>query len=152
MSRFRRFALAIMIAASLVLAQSPDAARKEIETLYARALEAMRLAKSIGDLDEIDRTFNTQDWQSISPGQQPTNWPNLRKYPFEELSAPFQSLKMLIDTFELNGDTAVVTGRLRTVNMKGNVGFIPLKETWKRTVAGWKRQVHQKFNAGETPK
>jgi hypothetical protein len=51
----------------------------------------------------------------------------------------------------LNGDTAVLTGRLRVVNMKGDVSFVPLKETWKKTVMGWKRRIHQKFPPGETP-
>jgi hypothetical protein len=59
---------------------------------------------------------------------------------------------MIIDTFQLSGDTVVFTGRLRNVNMKGEVAYIPLKEAWKRTVIGWKRQIHQKFRAGETPK
>lgn len=63
-----------------------------------------------------------------------------------------QSAQILIDTFRLDGDTVVFTGRLRTVNLKGNVGYIPLKETWKRTAIGWKRQIHQKFRPGETPK
>jgi len=152
MFALRRNAFAFTVMASLAQAQSADSVKREIETSYARALEAMRQAKSMADLDEIDRTFDTQDWQSISPGQQPTNWQSLRKYPFEESWAPFQSAEILIDTFELAGDTAAFTGRLRTVNMKGAASFIPVKETWKRTVIGWKRQVHQKFRPGETPK
>lgn len=122
-----RTALAFTVMALSAQAQSADSVRKEIEASYARALEAMRQAKSMADLDEIDRTLDTQDWQSISPGQQPTNWQNLRKYPFEESWAPFQSARILIDTFELTGDTVVFTGRLRTVNMKGSVGFIPVR-------------------------
>jgi hypothetical protein len=104
------------------------------------------------DLDEINRSFDTQDWQSIVPGQQPRGWPELRKYGFAGLTAPFQSAEILIDTFELEGDTAVLTGKLRNVSLNGKVSFIPLKETWKRTVMGWKRQVHQKFLPGESPK
>ena len=152
MFALRRTALVLTLVASLAQAQSAGSVRKEIETSYARALEAMRQAKSMADLDEIDRTFDTQDWQSISPGQQPTNWQNLRKYPFEESWSPFRSAEISIDKFELAGDTAVFTGRLRTVNMKGSIGVIPVKETWKRTVIGWKRQIHQKFRPGETPK
>jgi hypothetical protein len=112
----------------------------------------MRQAKSLEDLDEINRSFDTQDWQSIVPGQQPRGWAELRKYGFEGLWQPMQLAELLIDTFEIKGDTAVLTGRLRHVGMNGNVSFIPLKETWKRTVMGWKRQIHQKFPPGETPK
>jgi hypothetical protein len=151
MSFFWRLAFTLT-AATLVFAESPESVRKEIETSYARALEAMRNAKSTEDMDEINRTFDTADWLSITPGQQPKHWEDLRKYPFQEMWAPFQSSELIIDTFDLTGDTAVVTGKLRTVNMKGNVGLIPLRETFKRTVAGWKRQIHQKFNPGETPK
>lgn len=138
--------------ASIALAQSPDTVRKEIEAAYIKVLEAMRHAKSIEDLDEINRSFDTQDWQSITPGNQPRTWPDLRKYGFDGLWAPFQSAQLIIDTFDLKGDTAVLTGKLRNVNMKGDVAMIPLKETWKHTVIGWKRQVHQKFRPGEIPK
>ena len=137
---------------SLAVAQSADTVRKEIEATYAKALEAMRVAKSMDDLDEIDRWVHTPDWRTMPPGQQPRGWAELRKYGFEGLWAPFQSGQILIDTFELTGDTVVFTGRLRSVNMKGNASYIPLKETWKRTATGWRQQVHQKFNAGETPK
>ena len=66
--------------------------------------------------------------------------------------APSQSTEFIVDSFEFVGDTAVLKGRLRNVNMKGNVAFIPLKETFRKTVIGWKRQIHQKFAPGETPK
>jgi hypothetical protein len=147
-----RFFLILAIATQLALAQSPavrtDAVPKEIEALYAKGLEATRLAKSIEDLDEIDRTFNTRDWQSITPGQSTRGWPDIRKFGFEGQVGDFKSTEMLIDTFRVDGDIAVVIGRLRTVNRKGNVGYIPLKETWKRTIIGWKRQTHQKFAPG----
>jgi hypothetical protein len=103
------------------------------------------------DLEEIDRMLDTYDWQSISAGQQPQRWSDLRKYGFDALWQPFQRAEILIDTFSLDGDKAIFTGRLRSVNMRGDVAFIPLKETWKRTAAGWKRQIHQKFRTGETP-
>ena len=151
MSFFRYLSLTMM-AVTLAFAQSPESVRKEIEASYIRALEATRNAKSTADLDEINRTFDTADWLSITPGQQPRHWEDLRKYPFEELLAPSQSAELIIDTFEVSGDTAVLPGKLKNVNMKGDVAFIPLKETWKHTVIGWKRQIHQKFRAGETPK
>jgi len=132
--------------------QSPDTVRQEIQALYVKALEAMRNAKSMDDLDELDRSFDTQDWQSLTPGQSPRGWQELRKYGFEGLWAPFQSSELIIDTFELKGDTAVLTGKLRQVGMKGNIAVIPLKETWKKTLMGWKRQIHQKFPPGETPR
>jgi len=146
-----RAALLIMVAAGIAAAESPDDVRSQIEASYARAIEAFRQAKTMDDLDEINRSFDTRDWRSISPGQQPRTWQELRQYGFEGLWAPFRSTEFIIDRFELNGDTAILRGRLRTVNMKGEEGFIPLKETFHRTVAGWKRQVHQKFRAGETP-
>jgi hypothetical protein len=68
---FRRLGLIAAIATALALAQSPNEIRKEIERAYARALEALQRAKSMEDLDEINRTFDTLDWQSIVPGQQP---------------------------------------------------------------------------------
>jgi hypothetical protein len=98
-------------------AESADAVRNEIQTAYGRALDAMRQAKTIEDLDEINRSFDTQDWQSIAPGQQPRGWAELRKYGFEGLWAPFQSIELLIDTFEWRGDIAVLTGRLRTLGV-----------------------------------
>jgi hypothetical protein len=152
MSLLRFLAIVLCAVVALAAAQSPAEVRKEIEAAYVKALDATRQAKSMDDLDEIDRTFNTRDWQSISPGQPPRTWQDLRKYSFESSWAPFQSAQLIIDTFELNGDTAVLTGRLRNVNMKGDVAFIPLKEVWKRTIIGWKRQLHQKFRAGETPR
>jgi hypothetical protein len=75
--------------------------RKEIEASYVRSLAAFRDARSIEDLDEISRTFDTADWLSITPGQKPNHWQDLRKYPFEEQWTPFQSLEFIIDTFEL---------------------------------------------------
>jgi hypothetical protein len=132
--------------------QSADAVRKEIETSYAKALDALRHAKTMEDLDELNRSFDTIDWQSISFGQSPRTWQDLRKYGFEGLWAPFQSSEFIIDTFELHGDTATLTGKLRQVGMTGNVAVIPLKETWKKTIMGWKRQIHEKFRPGETAK
>jgi hypothetical protein len=146
-----RAALLIAAVVGIAAAESPDEVRGQIEASYATALEALRHAKTMDDLDEINRSFDTLDWQSISPGQQRRSWQDLRKYGFGGLWAPFRSAEFIIDRFELNGDTAVLQGRLRTVNIKGETGFIPLKETFHRTVVGWKRQVHQKFRPGETP-
>jgi hypothetical protein len=146
-----RAALLMMAAVGAAAAESPNEARREIETWYARALEALRQAKTMDDLDEMNRSLDTADWRSISPGQQPRSWQELRQYGFNGLWAPFRSAEFIIDGFELNGETAVLRGRLRMVNMKGETGFVPLKETFHRTVIGWKRQVHQKFRPGETP-
>jgi hypothetical protein len=101
-----RSCLILAIAAQLALAQSPDDTQN---------------AKSVADLDEIDRTFNTRDWQSITPGQPARAWEDIRKFGFEGQNAPMQSAQILIDTFQLNGDTVVFTGRLGTVNLKGDV-------------------------------
>jgi len=147
--RLLALAVAITLAAN---SQSVEAVRKEIEASYAKALDALRNAKSMEDLDEMNRSLDTVDWQSIVPGKSPRGWQELRKYGFVGLWAPFQSSQLTIDTFSVNGDTAVLTGHLRQVGMKGNVSLIPLKETWKKTIMGWKRQIHQKFPPGETPK
>jgi len=146
-----RAALLIVAAVGMAGAESPDEVRRQIETSYATTLEALRQAKTLDDLDEINRSFDTLDWRSISPGQQPRSWQDLRRFGFSGLWAPFRSAEFIIDRFDLNGDTAVLRGRLRTVNMKGETGFITLKETFHRTVMGWKRQVHEKFRPGETP-
>jgi hypothetical protein len=149
----RLMALAIVLIPA-AFPQSPDtaAARKEIEAAYVKALDVLRHAKTLEDLDELNRSFDTVDWQTISPGQSPRGWQDLRKYGFEGLWAPYQSSALIIDTFELRGETAVLTGHLRQVGMKGNVSVIPLKETWRKTLVGWKRQIHQKFAPGETPR
>jgi len=146
-----RAALLIVAAVGMAGAESPDEVRRQIETSYATTLEALRQAKTLDDLDEINRSFDTLDWRSISPGQQPRSWQDLRRFGFSGLWAPFRSAEFIIDRFDLNGDTAVLRGRLRTVNMKGETGFTTLKETFRRTVMGWKRQVHEKFRPGETP-
>ncbi len=139
------------VAVSIAAAESPDDVRREIEIQYAKSVDAFRRAKTMDDLDEINRSFDTLDWRSISPGQQPRTWQDLRQYGYEGLWAPFRSIEFIVDRFELNGDTAVLRCRLQTVNMKGETGFVPLKETFHKTVAGWKRQIHQKFRPGETP-
>lgn len=149
---FRSAVVLFALFSSLAPAMDSDATRKEIEASYIRALDALKHAKSIEDLDEINRTFDTLDWQSIVPGQEPRGWPELRRYGFEGLRAPFKSAELIIETFEVTGDVGVLTGKLRYVNLQDNVALIPLKETWKKTVIGWKRQIHQKFRAGETPK
>ena len=146
-----RAALLIAVAMGIAAAESPDEVRREIEVRYARAIDALRQAKTMDDLDEINRSFDTLDWRSISPGQQPRSWQELRQYGFDGLLAPFRSAEFIVDGFELNGDMAVLRGRLRMVNMKGETAFVPLNETFHRTVMGWKRQVHQKFRPGETP-
>src|ERR1700754_1628560 len=71
MSLLRFLAIVLCAVVALAAAQSPAEVRKEIEAAYVKALDATRQAKSMDDLDEIDRTFNTRDWQSISPGQPP---------------------------------------------------------------------------------
>jgi hypothetical protein len=87
----------VVFIGSTALAQSPEAVRQEIEASYVKALDSMRRAKSLEDLDELNRSFDTQDWQSIVPGQQPRGWPELRNYGFEGLWAPFQSAALIID-------------------------------------------------------
>ncbi len=132
-----RLLVALTITASFAAqAQSSDAVHQEIEAGYARALDAMLHAKPMKDLDELNRSFDKRDWQSIVPGQQPRTGQELRKYGFEGLRMPFQSLQFSIGT----------------IAVPGNVAPIPLKETRRKTVIGWKRQIHQKFPSGETPK
>jgi hypothetical protein len=149
-----RLGALVLVTATLLSGQSTDstAVRKEIQGAYSKALDALRNAKSMEDLDELNRSFDTADWQTISPGQAPRTWQDLRPYGFEGLWAPFKSSELIIDTFDLHGDTAILTGHLRQVGMKGNITLIPVKETWKKTLMGWKRQIHQKFKPGETPK
>jgi hypothetical protein len=125
-------------------AQSPEAVRQEIAASYVKATEALRLARSIDDLDELNRSFDTSDWISIVPGRSPQTWSDLRKYPFAGLTAPFDSMTLLIDKFDLEGDTAILNGSLRVSNA-GQVVRVPLKETWVKTVIGWKRKVHEKL-------
>jgi hypothetical protein len=143
----------LFLAASLLLSAQPaDAVRREIEAAYAKVFVALKNARSMDDLDEINRTFDTFDWQTISPGQSPRAWSDLRQYGFKGLWTPFQSEEFQIEKFELNGDTAVLTGKLRHVGTTGSVSFIPLKETWRRTVMGWKRAVHEKLAAPPPPR
>src|SRR3954453_8025283 len=119
-----RFAFVLALVSLTASGQSQEAVRKEIEAAYVKALDAMRQAKSMDDLDEINRSFDTQDWQSIVPGQQPRGWAELGKDGFEGLWQPMQSAELLIDTFEVKGDTAILTGHLRHVGTKGDVAMI----------------------------
>jgi hypothetical protein len=150
MSLVRCFAVVLIVGASLAWAQSPDAARKEIEASYAKVLDALKHAKSMDDLDEINRSFDTMDWRSITPDN-----PRLAR------SAEVWFRKRVGSVPIRGNDHRYVStvGRHRGVHgqaaqceHEGRVAYIPLKETWKRTVIGWKRQMHQKFRAGETPK
>jgi len=141
--------LALFLLASVGFAQSPADVQREIEDLYKKAIEALRTAKSIEDLDELNRSFDTQDWQSIVPGQQAQSWAELRKYGFENINAPFDSMTLQIEKFELTGNTAVLTGKLHVVT-KGSAVQVPLSETWRKTPMGWKRQIHHKL-APPTP-
>jgi len=136
--------LLLTVIGSVALAQSPADVRREIEGQYAKATEALRTAKSIEDMDEINRSFDTQDWQSLVPGQPPRSWAELRKYGLESLRAPFDSMTLRIEKFELSGTTAVLTGTLRVVS-NGSAVIVPLTETWRKTPMGWKRQIHQKL-------
>jgi hypothetical protein len=135
-----------LLIASLCLgfAESTNDIQREIEASYAKATEALRMAKSIEDLDEMNRSLDTQDWQSIVPGQPPHSWTELRKYGFEALRAPFDSMTLQIATLQVSGDTAVLNGKLRVVT-HGNAVLVPLTETWRRTVIGWNRQIHHKL-------
>ena len=58
---------------TLAVAQPAESVRKVIEASYVRSLAAFRNAKSIEDLDETSRTFDTADWLSITPGQKPNH-------------------------------------------------------------------------------
>jgi len=136
--------LVLALIGSIGFAQSAADVRREIESQYAKAIEALRTAKSMEDLDELNRSFDTQDWQSIVPGQQPQSWADLRKYGFEAINARFDSMKLQVETFDLSGDTAVLTGKLHVVQ-NGSALVVPLTETWRRTPLGWKRQIHHKL-------
>ena len=137
--------LLCLICASFVLrAQSNEDVRKQIETSYARALAALHESKTIEDLDEINRSLDTRDWVSIAPNRAPWDWEFTRTHPFESLTAPFDSSALVIETLEVQGNTATLTGKLRVVS-NGRAMLVPLKETWVKTVIGWKRKVHQKL-------
>ena len=133
----------LILAPLLLRAESPSDVQKQIETAYAKSLAALHEAKSIEDLDEISRSLDTRDWKSIVPGRGPWTWEDLRKHPFESLTAPFDSAALIIESLDLQGDTAMLSGKLRIVN-HGRASLVPLKETWVRTVVGWKRKIHEK--------
>jgi hypothetical protein len=46
-------------------ADASGAVRREIEASHVRAIEALRQAKTLADLNEINPSCDTQDWQSI---------------------------------------------------------------------------------------
>lgn len=139
-----RVSLCCLWTSLALTAQSTEVVRRQIEDAYEKSVEALRKSKTIEDLDEINRSFDTRDWQSIVPGRVPWSWNDLRKYPLETLIAPFDSMTLQIETFEVKGDTAMLAGNLRVVN-KGSVSLVPLKETWVKTVVGWKRKIHEKL-------
>src|SRR5947209_5500194 len=90
--------------------ESPSDVRKQIEAAYEKSLKALHEAKSVEDLDEISRSLDTRDWKSIVPGREPWTWEDLRKHPFETLTAPFDSAALIIENLEVQGDTALLSG------------------------------------------
>jgi hypothetical protein len=81
----------------IAAAESSDEARRRIENLIRGGARCASSREDMDDLDEMNRSNDTLDWRSISPGQQPRAWEEFRRYGFGELRAPFRSAEFSID-------------------------------------------------------
>ena len=136
--------------------------RKEIESAYTQSTQAMKQAKTMDDLDAMNKAMDTSDWVSIMPGQKPQTWEQLRRYGFQNLNQPFDETSFLIDCFTMTGeDAAIVQGTVRVtaaiVDQQGQFGAkgerhtivttAPIRDTWVKTPDGWRRKIHKKLAA-----
>ena len=139
-------------------------ARKEIESACAQSIQAMKQAKTMDDLDAMNKAMNTPDWVGIMPGQKPQTWEQLRRYGFENLNQPFDETSFLIDRFTMTGeDAAIVQGTVRVtatlVDQRGQFGAkgekhtivttAPIRDTCVKTPDGWRRKIHEKLVANK---
>ena len=127
--------------------------RKEIQAAYTRSIQGMRQAKTMDDLDALNKAMDTPDWVSIMPGQPPRTWAQLRSYGFENLNPPFDEMSFPIDTFTMKGEgAAIVQGTMRVtatvVDQRGQFGpkgekhdivsTAPIRDTWVKMSEGWR--------------
>lgn len=125
---------ALMLSVSL-RAESPSHILTGIEHRYTLAFEQFHEAKSLDDLDSINRWFDTADWQSIANGQPARTWSELRKYGFKGLWTA-DKIEWRIIAFRLIEGGAEVEMR---------IGPFRVVDTWRETPQGWRRSRHEKF-------
>jgi len=152
---------AFTLAQAVCMAEAPTdrAAQREIQIMFQKAVEGLKQAKTIEDLDALHNTIDTSDWVSIQPGQKPQTWQELRKLGFDALNQPFNHMRFDIKNVTLDGNIAVVEGVLivgaTIIDEEGRFGpkdathdvvvGAPLRETWVRSANGWRRKIHEKL-------
>lgn len=143
-----RHLLGLALAAATVLSAATDAAevRRSLEAIYPKMFEGLRSAKTMADLDAQSREFETSDWVSVMPGQKPRTWEQLRAFGFEALtSGPKDGMKFEVVKFTMpDENTAVLEGTMRISDSKVEI-TAPIRDTWIRTEAGWRRKIHEKL-------
>lgn len=131
----RRIVVLAFTFASLLLAETPGQILTNIEQRYTLAFEQFHEAKSLEDLDSINRWLDTPDWQSISNGQPARTWSDLRKYGFKGLWNAGK-IEWRVVAFRLTDGGAEVEMR---------IGPFRVVDTWRQTPQGWRRSRHEKF-------
>jgi hypothetical protein len=126
---------ALMLAAHLS-AESPSQILTGIEHRYTLAFEQFHEAKSLEDLDNINRWLDTTDWQSIVNGQPARSWADLRKYGFKGLWSAEKNEWRIVAFRVLETGGAEVEMR---------IGPFRVIDTWRQTPQGWRRSRHEKF-------
>jgi hypothetical protein len=160
--------LLLMPVILLAAADPADEARKEIVAAYQRSIDALQL----GDADAAMQ-IDTEDWVSITAGQQPRTRRELEPF----LRRDIASLKpppgwsavwrpdyakngttsgVQVYDLKLDGNTAVVlclVGNTRTEMVDGATRSVwtgsHVRDTWIRTLAGWRRRMHEKLTVNE---
>ena len=152
----------------LAAANPTDEARKEIVAAYQRSLDALARGDADGAL-QID----TADWVSIVLGQKPRTrqemepfirrdiagmkpppgWQAMWKPDYERSGT---STGIQVYDVNLNGTTATVlclVGSTRTETIDGAPHSVwtgsHVRDTWIKTAAGWRRQMHEKLTINE---
>ncbi len=169
-ANLRRSLGILLLASSLVSGaeDSIDRVRDEIVTAYQRSLDAL----ARGDADSALQ-IDTDDWVSITVGQQPRTRQELEPFVRRDIA----SLKppagwsatwkpdyehngttsgIQIYDLKLQGSTAIVlclVGSTRTETTDGVAHSVwrgsHVRDTWIRTSSGWKRRMHEKLTVNE---
>ena len=164
----RRVTKALLIPWLLLAADPAEEARNEIVATYQQSLDAL----GRGDADGAMQ-MDTQDWVSITVGQQPRSRQELEPYIRRDIA----SLKpppgwsavwrpdyehngtgtgIQIYDFKFEKDSALVfclVGSTRSQSIDGAPHAVwtgsHVRDTWIRTPAGWKRRKHEKLTVNE---
>jgi len=131
----------------LLFALGDDAAvRKEIQSIYDRALQGQLAARTPADLDANEKLIDTPDWTSIVNDGPPQHWADVKQYAIAMLGHP-DDLALKIVKFTVAGDRAIVIARVgpsKDLNGNDRSRFALVRDTWVKTNTGWRRTLHEK--------